>query len=132
MMFLPAQHAVSFTLQCLALLYGVFFSEYFPDDFLHRAVVAVGCRLYGVDVFGEVGVGDVFEVERGIALFLHHEVGEEAGGASVAFAEWVDEEQFGMDARDVADEKVRVGVCVGEFVEEVAFELAHGLVDVYG
>ena len=38
------------------------YGEYFSDDFFHRAIVAVGGGLDGADVFGEVGVGDVFEV----------------------------------------------------------------------
>lgn len=65
-------------------------------------------------------------------MFLYHEVGEEAGCASVSFAERVYEEQFGVDACDVADECVCVAVCLRKFVQEVALQLGHGLVDVYG
>ena len=42
--------------------WGCVYGEYFSDDFFHRAIVAVGGGLDGADVFGEVGVGDVFEV----------------------------------------------------------------------
>lgn len=80
----------------------------------------------GDDVFVEI---KMFKIKSVVALFAGHEIGQDTGSAAIPFPEGVDEEEFAVDAGDVPDEGLFVGVGVGQGEKEVFLEYLHVLWD---
>ena len=92
-------------------------------------MIAHGCPLHGIHVFLEVLAANAFPAKFAMALLLCHHVGKQPGGPSIAFAEWMNEQEFAVYMGDVADQCSTIRIGVRQLLQYFLFEGVHGGVE---